>query len=176
MTETATFAAGCFWCTEAVFKEVRGVQSVVPGYAGGTSKHPSYEKIHRANSGHAESVQISFDSSVVPYETLVQIFFGTHDPTQLNRQGNDVGEEYRSVIFYHDEEQKEVAERVKGELESERVFGKPIVTAIEPFRGFYEAEPEHLDFYARNRKQPYCQAIIDPKMAKFRRRYQEYLK
>lgn len=173
---TATFAAGCFWCTEAVFKEVRGVRTVRPGYAGGTSTNPSYEELHSVNSGHAESIQITHDPSVIPYQTLVEIFFGTHDPTQLNRQGNDVGEEYRSVIFYHDDEQKQIAEQIRAQLESEHVYDKPIVTTIEPYRGFYEAEPVHHSFYEKNPDQPYCRVVIDPKLTKLRKRYQQYLK
>lgn len=176
MINKATFAGGCFWCTEAVFKRVKGVTSVKSGYSGGTSTNPDYEELHYNNTGHAECIQIEFDPNIISYEKLVEIFFGTHDPTQLNRQGNDVGEEYRSIIFFHDEEQKKIAELVKERLTEENIFNHPIVTTIEPFTAFYEAESEHHDFYDSNPNQPYCRFVIDPKIAKLRKKYSDYLK
>lgn len=173
--ENATFAGGCFWCTEAFFKEVRGVLSVIPGYAGGEEKNPSYTSIHMGGSKHAECVHIAFDPERVPYEVLVNIFFGTHDPTQVNGQGNDIGEEYRSIIFYHSNEQKQTAEKIKSDLEKQGVFSKPITTTIEPFEAFYPAEDEHKNFYERNPNQPYCQIVIDPKIAKFRKHFAAYV-
>ncbi len=176
MINKATFGGGCFWCTEAVFKEVKGVISVMPGYSGGTSQNPNYEELHYNNTGHVECIQIEFDPEIIPYEKLVEIFFGTHNPTQLNRQGNDVGEEYRSIIFYHDNEQKKIAERVKSKLEKNNTYNAPVITEIIPFTSFYEAESEHQNFYEKNINQPYCQIVINPKMAKFRKKYSQYLK
>lgn len=147
----------------------------MPGYSGGTTKNPSYTEIHMNNSGHAECVQISFNPDIVSYKTLVNIFFGTHNPTQTNGQGNDIGEEYRSIIFYHSDEQKQIAEKVKQEIENQNIFANSIVTAIEPFTSFYEAEAEHKDFYEKNPNQPYCQVVIDPKIAKFRKKFKTYL-
>lgn len=173
--ERATFGSGCFWCTEAVFSEVKGIEKVVSGYTGGKSESPSYSEIHSNNSGHAEAIQLTFDPAIITFEILLKIFFGTHDPTQLNRQGNDVGEEYRSVIFYHSDEQRQTAKRIKAQLETDGIFNSPIVTAIEPYTVFTEAEEEHKNFYTNNPNQPYCKAIIDPKMAKFRKQYATYL-
>ncbi|USN53369.1 MAG: peptide-methionine (S)-S-oxide reductase MsrA [Candidatus Nomurabacteria bacterium] len=172
----ATFASGCFWCTEAVFKRLRGVLKVGSGYTGGTTEHPNYAALHQSRTGHAEAVQVEFDPSVIPYERLLDVFFATHDPTTLNRQGNDIGEEYRSVIFYHSEEQKAAAEGMIQKLEQEKVFANPIVTSIEPAQKFYPAEAEHQDFYDRNPNKPYCQIVIDPKIAKLRQKFAEYLK
>lgn len=176
MTQQATFGSGCFWCSEAVFKRVKGVTTVTSGYAGGKIEQPSYEQVSNGDTDHTEVVQIVFNPDVISYKTLVEIFFGTHNPTTLNRQGNDVGTQYRSVIFYHTDEQKKIAEEVKTQLESEKIFNDPIVTAIEPFKNFYEAEDYHKDYFERNQDQPYCRAVIDPKIAKFRERFQQYLK
>lgn len=175
-TELATFGSGCFWCTEAVFQNVRGVWSVVSGYAGGSMDHPTYEQVSSGNSGHAEVVQIEFDPIVVSFEQLLEIFFLTHNPTTLNRQGNDIGTQYRSVIFTHSEQQKNAAERVKSRLESEHVFDDPIVTEIVPFGKFFKAEDYHQDYFANNPDQPYCQAVINPKLAKLRQKFAPLLK
>jgi peptide-methionine (S)-S-oxide reductase len=172
----ATFGCGCFWCSEAIFKRVRGVTKVTSGYAGGKEKNPTYDQVSAHVTGHAEVVQVEFDPKVVSYEQLLGIFFGTHDPTTRNRQGHDVGAQYRSVILYHDEEQRKTAEAVKAGLEKDGVFGKPIVTEITPYGTFYPAEPEHVDYYAKNPAAAYCQIIIDPKLAKFRQKFAPLLK
>ncbi|MBI2984202.1 MAG: peptide-methionine (S)-S-oxide reductase MsrA [Candidatus Kerfeldbacteria bacterium] len=169
--QIATFGGGCFWCTEAMFKELRGVRSVMPGYAGGTMDDPGYEQVSSGRTGHAEAIRIEFDPSAISYQQLVEVFFLTHDPTQLNRQGHDVGEQYRSVIFFHDDEQRRIAEAVKGRLEREKVFDKSIVTAIVPAEKFFPAEDYHRDYYAKNPDQPYCQVVITPKLASFRKKF-----
>jgi len=168
----ATFAGGCFWCTEAVFQNVKGVTRVTPGYSGGESKNPTYKEIHSEYSKHAECVQIEYNPEIVSFEILVHIFFGTHDPTQINGQGNDIGKEYRSIIFYHNEEQRETAEKVKNALADSGIYEHPVTTSIEPSTTFFEAEPEHKNFYEQNPNQPYCQVVIDPKIAKFRKQFQ----
>ena len=167
----ATLANGCFWCTEAVMRRLKGVESVVSGYTGGRVPNPSYEDVCTGQTGHAEAVQISFDPEVVSFETLLNVFFETHDPTTLNRQGADVGTQYRSAIFYHDEAQKETAERVVRELDSSKHYQDPVVTEITPFDVFYPAEDYHTGFYERNRTYPYCRVIIDPKVQKL---YKEF--
>ncbi len=172
----ATFGSGCFWCTEAIFLSVKGVTSVMPGYAGGTVENPSYEQVSSGTTGHAEVARIEFDPATVSYEQLVEVFFGSHNPTTLNRQGNDVGEQYRSVIFFHDETQKKIAEAVKAKLEQGKTFDAPIVTSIVPLTNFYPAEDYHRNYYANNPDQPYCQAVISPKLAKFRQHYASLLK
>ena len=164
--ETATFANGCFWCSEAVFKRLKGIKSVLPGYSGGQVKNPSYEQVCSGRTGHAESIQIEFDPKVISFEKILNIFWRTHDPTTLNRQGNDVGTQYRSVIFYHDLKQKEIAEESKRELENEGVYKNPIVTEITPFNSFYVAEDYHKNYYDEHRDAPYCSYIIDPKVHK----------
>ena len=166
---TATFGTGCFWCTEAVFLEVKGVHRVVSGYAGGYTKNPTYQQICTGTTGHAEVIQITFDSDVIAFEDLLQVFWRTHDPTTLNRQGADVGTQYRSVIFYHDEEQRVSAEKSKQETDASDLWKDPIVTEIAPFDTFYTAEGYHQEFYRRNPHQPYCFVVIDPKMKKFRK-------
>lgn len=176
MTATATFGCGCFWCSEAIFKRVRGVTKVTSGYAGGKEKNPTYEQVSAHTTGHAEVVQVEFDPAEVSYEQLLEIFFGTHDPTTRNRQGADVGPQYRSIILFHDKEQQKTAEAVKARLEKEGVFSKPIITEIEPFTTFFPAEQYHRDYYEKNRNQPYCQVVIDPKVAKFRKRFASLLK
>jgi peptide-methionine (S)-S-oxide reductase len=173
--QLVTFASGCFWCTEAVFKRVKGVLGVVSGYMGGSVDQPSYDQVSNGESGHAEAIQFEFDPKIVDYKKLVEIFFGTHNPTTLNQQGNDVGEQYRSVIFFHNENQKQIAESVKQRLDQEKVFDNPIVTDIMPAQQFYPAEAEHQDYYSRNSDQPYCQAVINPKLAKLRNKYAEFL-
>ncbi|MDQ5842926.1 MAG: peptide-methionine (S)-S-oxide reductase MsrA [Thermoproteota archaeon] len=169
--EVATLANGCFWCTEAIFKRLKGVKSVVPGYSGGVTKNPSYDQVCAGRTGHAESIQIEFDPKVIPFERILDIFWHTHDPTTLNRQGNDVGTQYRSAIFYHDQTQKEIAEKSKKELEKEAVYQNPIVTEITPFSNFYEAEDYHKNYYDNNQDAPYCNFIIDPKVHKLVMKY-----
>ena len=165
-TEIATLANGCFWCTEAIFKKIKGVKNILPGYAGGTLKNPSYEQVCTGRSGHAESIQIEFDPNVITFEKILDIFWRTHDPTTLNRQGNDVGTQYRSAIFYHDEKQKQIAEKSKTNLEKENVYEDPIVTEITPFTNFFVAEDYHIDYYEKHKDAPYCTFVINPKLHK----------
>ena len=174
--EIATFAGGCFWCTEAVFNEIKGVQKVVSGYTGGSIKNPSYREICTGTTGHAEAIQITFDPSLIAYEDLLEIFFGTHDPTTLNRQGSDVGTQYRSEIFYHTQEQKEKAENYILLIEKEKLYNNPIVTKVTSAVVFYEAEEYHQDYYASNSEQGYCQMVIAPKLEKLRKYYKSKLK
>jgi peptide-methionine (S)-S-oxide reductase len=175
-TETATLAGGCFWCLEAVFEQLRGVSTVQSGYSGGHVPKPSYEAVCTGTTGHAEVVQVAFDPEVLSFRDLLGVFFTLHDPTTLNRQGGDVGTQYRSAIFYHDDEQRRVAEEVKRELEAEHVFDEPIVTEIVPLAPFYPAEDYHREYYRRNPNQPYCRAVIAPKVSKLRSKYLEKLK
>jgi len=172
----ATFANGCFWCTEAVFTRLKGVLSVMPGYSGGHVQNPTYEQVSSGTTGHAEALQIEYDPAVISYETLLSVFFATHDPTTLNRQGNDTGEQYRSVIFYHDGEQHTTAERIIDQLDADHTFSAPIITQLVQFETFYPAENYHRDYYANNPNQPYCQFVIDPKVAKLRKKYASLLK
>lgn len=176
MTQQATFAGGCFWCTEAIFARVRGIISVAPGYTGGTVDRPNYEQVANGATGHAEAIRIEFDPSIVTYEILVKIFFGTHDPTTRNRQGNDIGTQYRSAIFFHNQEQRMIAEKVLAELEEAHVFEKQIITEILPASDFFDAEKYHRDYYRKNPENPYCQAVINPKITKLRKSYKVYLK
>ena len=169
--ETATLGGGCFWCTEAVFDNVTGVEDVVSGYAGGHKENPTYQEVCSETTGHAEVVQIKFDHEVITYKEVLGIFFGTHDPTTLNRQGNDVGSSYRSAVFYHSPEQKEAAREVVKELTDEDVFGKPIVTEITEFTNFYPAEDYHQNYFENNPNQPYCAAVVAPKVGKFRQKF-----
>lgn len=164
--ETAVFANGCFWCTEAVFQRVKGVTHVVSGYSGGHTKNPTYRDVCSGETGHAECLKISFNPAEITFEELLDIFWVTHDPTQLNRQGNDVGTQYRSIIFYQNEIQKRKAESSKAQLESEKVFDAPIVTEIVPLKDFYPAEIEHHDYYNRHPLQPYCYYVARPKVGK----------
>jgi peptide-methionine (S)-S-oxide reductase len=173
--EQAVLGGGCFWCVEAMFKELRGVSSVVSGYAGGHSDNPSYEKMHMEDTGHAEVIQIMFDPSIVTYRELLEIFFTVHDPTTLNRQGNDVGAEYRSIILYEDDVQQKTAEDVRENFATE-LWDNPIVTEIKPLEKFWPAEDYHQNFFERNPEQAYCQVIINPKLAKFRQKFAEKLK
>jgi peptide-methionine (S)-S-oxide reductase len=173
---TATFAGGCFWCLEAVFDQVKGVESVESGYTGGHVKNPSYREVCYGNTGHAEAVQIHYDGNVVSYQELLHIFFGIHDPTTLNRQGADVGTQYRSAIFYHNEDQKNIAEKYIKDLEMQKIFDNPIVTEVVPLDTFYVAEDYHQEYFAKNPYQPYCQAVVSPKVAKFRKGFHELLK
>ena len=174
--EQATFAGGCFWCTEAVFQRVQGVEKVVSGFTGGNIKNPPYREVVMGRTGHAEAIQIHFDPEKISYEELLHIFFATHDPTTLNRQQNDVGTMYRSAVFYYSEEQKKTAEKVVKELEEEKIFSDPIVTEITEVGAFYVAEQEHHDYYNQHRNQPYCQVIIDPKVRKLKERFANKLK
>lgn len=169
--EVATLGGGCFWCTEAVFQRVKGVAEVVSGYAGGHENHPTYESVSSKKTGHAEVVQITFDPSIVTYEQLLTIFFHTHDPTTRDRQGNDVGPQYRSIILYHSEKQKDTALRIRDQIADEGIYDHPIVTEIEPFDTFWEAETYHQNYYQDNANQPYCQAVVNPKLAKFRKEF-----
>lgn len=168
--EVATLAGGCFWCLEAVFELMDGVESVESGYTGGSVEHPTYRQVTTGTTGHAEAVRVTFDPSVVSYRDLLEIFFTIHDPTTLNRQGADVGPQYRSAIFYHSEEQRAAAEEMIAELERERYPDTPVVTEVVPAGVFWEAEPEHREFYRRNPDVPYCQVVIAPKVAQVRSR------
>jgi peptide-methionine (S)-S-oxide reductase len=172
----AVFGGGCFWCTEAVFDELRGVKSVVSGYAGGSTKNPSYEEVCGGRTGHAEVIKIEFDPDEIAFKDLLTVFFATHDPTTLNRQGNDVGTQYRSAIFYANEEQKREAEAFIKELNDSKSFGKPVVTTLEPLGEFYEAEDYHQKYYANNPYQPYCQYMIPPKLNKLHKQFGALLK
>jgi peptide-methionine (S)-S-oxide reductase len=174
--ETATLAGGCFWCVEAVFDEVRGVESVVSGYAGGGVPHPSYEAVCSGATGHAEAVQVVFDTEVVTFREILEIFFTVHDPTTLNRQGADVGTQYRSAIFYHTAEQRETAERVIAELSGEKIWDAPVVTEVAPLTEFYPAEDYHQEYFRNNPGQGYCRAVVAPKVSKFRQKFLEKLK
>ncbi len=174
---TATFGGGCFWCTEAVFLELKGVHSVVSGYSGGRTENPTYEEVCTGRTGHAEVIQIEYDPNEVAYEQLLEVFFATHDPTTRNRQGNDIGTQYRSVIFFHDEEQEKIARDVIKALRREKVYQNRIVTEVEELKKFYPAEDYHQDYFANNAdKNPYCQQVVRPKVEKFRKVFAERLK
>jgi peptide-methionine (S)-S-oxide reductase len=175
-TATAVIGGGCFWCTEAVFLELDGVSHVKSGYAGGTVPHPTYEQICTGRTGHAEVIQITFDPDVISYADLLRVFFATHDPTTLNRQGNDVGTQYRSSIFPADAEQETVARAVMAEIEERGIWGRPLVTTIEPLTTFYPAEAYHDDYYARNPNAGYCRVIVAPKVAKVRKEFTDRLR
>jgi len=174
--EIAYLAGGCFWCLEAVYDELSGVADVVSGYSGGQIVNPSYEAVCTGETGHAETVQVTYDPKVVSYRQLLEVFFTIHDPTSLNRQGADVGTQYRSAIFYHNPEQKIVAEQLIHEMEAEQVWDKPIVTELTPFSAFYPAEAYHQEYFKHNPYQGYCMMVIAPKVAKFRKHYLEMLK
>lgn len=174
-TELATLAGGCFWCLEAVYEQVSGVQGVVSGYSGGHLPNPTYRQVCSETTGHAEAVRVTYDPGVISYREILDVFFAIHDPTTLNRQGYDVGSSYRSAIFYHDQDQKAVAEAVISELEEAEIWDDPIVTEVTALSEFYPAEGEHQGFYRRNRFQPYCQVVISPKLAKFRKEHLDKL-
>ena len=176
MTETITLGGGCFWCLDAVYRRLRGVTSVVSGYAGGSVPHPTYEAVCEGTTGHAEVVQVTFEPEVIPLRTVLDVFFSSHDPTTLNRQGADVGTQYRSAIFYHSPEQKAAAERAIADLTADQVFPDPIVTEVAPLTAFYPAEDYHQDYYEQNAWQPYCMIVVSPKVAKLRKNYKELLK
>ncbi|MFN0158887.1 MAG: peptide-methionine (S)-S-oxide reductase MsrA [Bacteroidota bacterium] len=173
---TATFGAGCFWCIEACFQDLEGVKEVVSGYAGGTVSNPTYDQVSSGRTGHAEVAQIMYDSTKVTFDQLLEVFWTAHDPTTLNRQGADVGTQYRSAIFYHDEHQKKLAENYKQKLESSGAFDSPIVTEISPFTKFYKAEEYHQNYYNQNPNQPYCMFVVKPKLDKIRKVFKDRLK
>ena len=175
-TDTATFGAGCFWCVEAVFQNLNGVEKVISGYSGGTVKQPSYKEICTGTTGHAEVCQIVFNPRVISYNELLEVFWKMHDPTTLNRQGNDYGTQYRSVIFYHNEKQKEIAEFYKKKLNESGAYESPVITEISPYSVFYAAENYHQNYYNENGDQPYCQFVIQPKVEKFKKVFGEKLK
>jgi len=172
--ELSTLAGGCFWCTEAIFKRLKGVSRVTSGYSGGKMENPSYEAVSSGSTGHAEAIQIEFDPAVLSYEKLLEVFFKLHDPTTLNQQGADIGTQYRSVIFYHDENQKEVAEKIKAAMQ--KLYKDPIVTEIVPYSNFYSAEGYHQDYYAKNSQAGYCRIVIDPKITKLYKEFKEVTK
>jgi peptide-methionine (S)-S-oxide reductase len=174
--EVATFGNGCFWCTEAIFQDLKGVQSAVSGYSGGQVENPTYKQVCTGNTGHAEVLQITYDPAVITFDELLEVFWQTHDPTTLNRQGNDIGTQYRSAIFYHNETQKKLSEEYKKKLNESGAFSKPIVTEIVPFKKFYKAEDYHQNYYNLNGEQPYCSMVIKPKVDKFKKVFKEKLK
>ena len=174
--EKATFGAGCFWCVEAVFQRLEGVEQVISGYAGGKVKDPTYREICYGNTGHAEVVQLSYDPDKISYEELLEVFFATHNPTTLNRQGNDTGTQYRSVIFYHNEEQKQLAEKYKNAVDASGEWNDPVVTEISPLPEFYIAENYHQNYFNDNKEAPYCQFVVKPKVEKLTKSYQQKLK
>ena len=175
-SETATLGAGCFWCVEAVFDDLQGVTDVVSGYSGGHKENPTYQEVCAEMTGHAEVVQLTFDPEVLSYRDLLRVFFSVHDPTTLNRQGNDIGTSYRSAIFYHSEEQKKIAEEVIDEVTIEGVYDNPIVTEVAAFDKFWPAEDYHQEYFTNNPNQPYCAAVVAPKVAKFRQKFADRLK
>lgn len=174
--ETATLGAGCFWCVEAVFDDLRGVEDVVSGYSGGKTDDPTYQEVCSESTGHAEVVQIRFDSAELSFADLLRVFFSVHDPTQLNRQGNDIGTSYRSAIFYHSDEQKRISEEVIGEVTRAGIYDKPIVTEVTAFDKFWPAENYHQEYFINNPSQTYCAAVVAPKVAKFRKQFIDRLK
>lgn len=176
ISETATLGAGCFWCVEAVFDDLKGVESVESGYSGGHTENPTYKEVCSETTGHAEVVQIRFDPHEISFRDILRVFFTVHDPTTLNRQGNDIGTSYRSAIFYHDDNQKQIAEEVIKEITDARIYDDPIVTEVKPFDKFYIAEDYHQEYFANNPNQPYCAAVVAPKVAKFRQKFADRLK
>ncbi|MEX1136239.1 MAG: peptide-methionine (S)-S-oxide reductase MsrA [Balneolales bacterium] len=174
--EQATFGAGCFWCVEAIFLRLKGVKDVVSGYSGGEVKNPTYQQVTSGNTGHAEVIQVTYDPSEITYEQLLNVFWRTHDPTTLNRQGADVGTQYRSAVFYHNEEQRKIAKHFKARLNEEKIYNASIVTEITPFDTFYEAEEYHQNYFAKNPEQAYCQVVIVPKLEKMEVLFKEKLK
>jgi peptide-methionine (S)-S-oxide reductase len=174
--EKATLGGGCFWCTEAVYLQLNGVVDVKPGYSGGHVKNPTYNEVCTGNTGHAEVVQVTFDPEIVSFSEILEVFFVTHDPTTLNRQGNDVGTQYRSAIFYHSEKQKQTALDIIKALEKEKAYKNPIVTEVTAFDTFYVAEDYHINYFARNKNQPYCQYVVAPKVEKFKKVFKDKMK
>lgn len=176
MKQKATFAGGCFWCTEAIFKRIKGVESVTSGYSGGTKENPTYEEVSSGETGAAEAIQIVFDDTIVSFERLLEIFFKTHDPASYDRQGADTGSQYRSVVFYHSDDQKKVTVALIQKLDESHIFSGKIVTEVKPFEHFSEAEPYHKNFYDRNKDYPYCTVVINPKLEKLYKEFSEDLK
>lgn len=174
-TEAATLGGGCFWCTEAVFSQIKGIIRVDPGYSGGNTSKPTYEQVSTGTTGHVEVLQITYDPRIISYREILEVFFATHDPTTLNRQGNDIGTQYRSVIFYHNQKQKHIAEKVIEELNRGETYDAPIVTAVDPLKAFFKAEEYHKDYFRRHPEQPYCRLVISPKIAKMRRNLRHLL-
>ena len=174
--QMAVFGGGCFWCVEAIYNRMTGVKSAISGYMGGHVDNPTYRQVCSGDTGHVEVVQVTYDPAEISFRDLLDVFFTVHDPTQLNMQGNDVGEQYRSVIFYTSEEQREEAEKVIAELEASKAFSEPIVTAVEPAAKFYPAEDYHQEYFDNNRSQPYCQFVISPKIKKFEKKFAERMK
>jgi peptide-methionine (S)-S-oxide reductase len=174
--DTATFGAGCFWCVEAFFQRLQGVLSVKSGYSGGTVKNPSYKEVCNGTTGHAEVIQITYDKSKISYDELLEVFWKTHDPTTMNRQGNDIGTQYRSAVFYHDEMQRQLAEKYKKALNEANAYPNPVITEIKPFTGFYPAEDYHQNYYNQNSGQSYCKFVIQPKLEKFEKVFKDRLK
>jgi peptide-methionine (S)-S-oxide reductase len=174
--EVATLAGGCFWCTEAAFSIIKGVERIESGYAGGNVPNPTYEQVSTGTTGHAEAAQVFFNPKIISYREILEIFFTMHDPTSLNRQGADVGTQYRSAIFYHNQEQKVTAEKLIDELNTEGIWNKPIVTTVEPLKVFYKAESYHKDYYKKHPNEPYCQAVIAPKIAKLQQHFIDKIK
>jgi peptide-methionine (S)-S-oxide reductase len=174
--ELATFGNGCFWCTEAIFQQLKGVTKVEPGYAGGHVTNPSYEAVCTGNTGHAEVIRLTYDPKVINYRELLDVFFYTHDPTTLNRQGADMGTQYRSEIFYHTDDQKKEAEQMIADLENEKIFNNKIVTKITPINNYFTAENYHVNYYNNNKNQGYCRMVINPKLEKFKKKYRKKLK
>ncbi len=175
-TDTATLATGCFWCTEAIFQRLKGVTKVISGYSGGKVNNPTYEEVCTGTTGHAEACQVIYNPAIISFDELLKVFWKTHDPTTLNRQGNDVGTQYRSVVFYHNAYQKERAEHFKAVLDSSGIYSNPIVTAIEPFTNFFSAEAYHQDYFNSNPNQMYCRLVIQPKVEKFEKVFKDELK
>jgi peptide-methionine (S)-S-oxide reductase len=174
--EIATLGGGCFWCTEAIYKELKGIVSVTSGYSGGEIVNPSYREVCTGRTGHAEVIEIEFNPAIIPFSEILEVFFATHDPTTLNRQGADAGTQYRSVIFYHNQEQKETAESIISRMNQENVYGKPVVTEVTAWKNFFPAEDYHQDYFENNPTQSYCQFVIAPKMEKFRKIFSDRLK
>jgi len=174
--ETATLGAGCFWCVEAVFDDLRGVEDVVSGYSGGNKDNPTYQEVCSESTGHAEVVRLMFDPQIIDFRDILRVFFTVHDPTQLNRQGNDIGTSYRSAIFYHNDEQRQAAEEVVKEITDEGIYDEPIATEVTAFDKFWPAEDYHQEYFANNPNQPYCAAVVAPKVAKFRKKFVDRLK
>lgn len=174
-TETIVFGGGCFWCTEAVFKKIKGIHTVLPGYSGGQTKNPTYHSVSNGDTGHAECVKVEYDPQIVPLRVLLLVFFNSHNPTTKNRQGNDVGTQYRSVVFYTTSEQKREVEAMIREVNASNKDGAPVVTEVEELEVFYEAEDYHKDYYARNTHNPYCEIVINPKLEKIQKEFAEYI-
>jgi peptide-methionine (S)-S-oxide reductase len=173
--ETATLAGGCFWCTEAVFRKLKGVTHVTSGYSGGWKENPTYHDVSNGQTGHAEAIQIEFDPTIISFETLLEVFFTLHNPTTPNQQGNDIGPQYRSAIFYHNSKQKNIAEKIKKKIISEKIYNNSVVTEITPFTAFYRAETYHQRYYENNNTQPYCRLIINPKITKLSKEFADQL-